>query len=182
MFFPGVLRGRPGPRLATIPTSRPRRSLSSPGMSLLQSSRATAAEAGARQKKRRGSDPLEEPTSSGSGALLGGWRGLTPRWPRSLRIGSASGSKLARTPGHCNPSRDSIPHIAQEMHQRISGPGHCTGARGVRRRLRVLRQWRHGQSRALPGCARTGRTGGAYPRGGAPGAPRREPVWSFGRP
>src|SRR2546421_714349 len=30
--FPGVLRGRPGPRLATTPTNRPRRSLSSPGM------------------------------------------------------------------------------------------------------------------------------------------------------
>jgi len=32
MVFPGVLRGRPGPRLATTPTNRPRRSLSSPGM------------------------------------------------------------------------------------------------------------------------------------------------------
>src|SRR5262249_3946282 len=31
MVFPGVLRGRPGPRLATTPTSQPRRSLSSPG-------------------------------------------------------------------------------------------------------------------------------------------------------
>src|SRR5450755_5126875 len=31
IVFPGVLRGRPGPRLATTPTSRPRRSLSSPG-------------------------------------------------------------------------------------------------------------------------------------------------------
>jgi hypothetical protein len=30
--FPGVLRGLPGPRLATIPTIQPRRSLSSPGM------------------------------------------------------------------------------------------------------------------------------------------------------
>src|SRR5665811_1671989 len=32
MVFPGVLRGRPGPRLATIHTNRPRRSLSSPWM------------------------------------------------------------------------------------------------------------------------------------------------------
>jgi hypothetical protein len=32
MVFPGVLRGRPGPRLATIHTSQPRRSLSSPWM------------------------------------------------------------------------------------------------------------------------------------------------------
>src|SRR5215207_540225 len=30
MVFPGVLRGLPGPRLATAPTNRPRRSLSSP--------------------------------------------------------------------------------------------------------------------------------------------------------
>src|ERR1700749_3895827 len=33
MVFPGVLRGLPGPRLATTPTNRPRRSLSSPGVS-----------------------------------------------------------------------------------------------------------------------------------------------------
>ena len=32
MVFPGVLRGLPGPRLATTPTNRPRRSLSSPGV------------------------------------------------------------------------------------------------------------------------------------------------------
>jgi hypothetical protein len=32
MVFPGVLRGLPGPRLATTPTDRPRRSLSSPGV------------------------------------------------------------------------------------------------------------------------------------------------------
>jgi hypothetical protein len=32
MVFPGVLRGRPEPRLATTPTNRPRRSLSSPGV------------------------------------------------------------------------------------------------------------------------------------------------------
>ena len=31
-LFPGVLRGLPGPRLATTPTNRPRRSLSSPGV------------------------------------------------------------------------------------------------------------------------------------------------------
>src|SRR5674476_1306696 len=119
MVFPGVLRGRPGPRLATILTSRPRRSLSSPGMLLhLQSSRTTArdpalpqradrrmisgsARAGesggpAEEKKRRGSGPLEEPTPSGPKTFLRGWRGLTPQWPRSLRLGSASGFKVAR--------------------------------------------------------------------------------------
>src|ERR1700732_2224625 len=32
MVFPGVLRGRPGPRLATTLANRPRRSLSSPRM------------------------------------------------------------------------------------------------------------------------------------------------------
>ena len=39
MVFPGVLRGLPGPRLAATPVSRPRRSLSSPGVSCTQQSR-----------------------------------------------------------------------------------------------------------------------------------------------
>ena len=43
--FPGVLRGLPGPRLATTPTIRPRRSLSSPGvMSIAKYSRAVEAD------------------------------------------------------------------------------------------------------------------------------------------
>src|SRR5579859_2402977 len=54
MVFPGVLRGRPGPRLATIPTSRPRRSLSSPGMSTAGSVAAARRRLGAIGAVRRG--------------------------------------------------------------------------------------------------------------------------------
>jgi hypothetical protein len=42
-------------------------------------------------KRRRGSGPLEEPAPARPSAHRFGWRGLTPRWPRSLRLGSASG-------------------------------------------------------------------------------------------
>jgi hypothetical protein len=41
-------------------------------------------------KRRRGSGSLEEPSPSRRSALGRRWRGLTPRWPRSLRLGSAS--------------------------------------------------------------------------------------------
>jgi hypothetical protein len=52
----------------------------------------------AAERKRRGPGPLEEPfPASGPRAFFRfRWRGLTPRWPRSLRLGSASGSNLAR--------------------------------------------------------------------------------------
>ena len=116
MVFPGVLRGRPGPRLATTPTSRPRRSLSSPGMycpsSVLPGERGLgrgAHSAGGRRgdahrpRKAARRDPrtganatraqtkidavpshLEEPAGSGPKTFPFGWRGLTPRWPRSF--------------------------------------------------------------------------------------------------
>src|SRR5271154_132228 len=51
--------------------------------------------------KRRGSKPLEEPAASGPRAFCFGWRGLTPRWPRSLRLGSASEFKVARRRAGC---------------------------------------------------------------------------------
>ncbi len=110
--FPGDLRGLPEPRLATTPTNRPRRSLSSPGMFLpgqcsapvsgRDQRRSTLRHPGGSQRKtprrtatagwspegltkRRGSGPpFEEPSSAGLAALRLGWRGLTPRWPRSL--------------------------------------------------------------------------------------------------
>src|ERR1035441_10297594 len=113
MFFPGVLRGRPGPRLATTPTSRPRRSLSSPGMYYCSSvagdnEETTRGERGDNEK-RRGSGPLEEPAPTDPEALRFGWQGLTPRWPRSLRLGSASGFKVAPPQGDCNPSQKQLP-------------------------------------------------------------------------
>src|SRR6476619_4303906 len=57
MVFPGVLRGLPGPRLATTPTDRPRRSLSYPGvMSGPILGRKTQ-----HNEKRHGAEPLEDP-------------------------------------------------------------------------------------------------------------------------
>jgi hypothetical protein len=38
------------------------------------------------------------------------WRGLTPQWPRSWRLGSASEIKLARPPGVCNFAARNCPH------------------------------------------------------------------------
>ena len=63
------------------------------------------------EKKRRGPGPLEEPTPSGPRTFLRGWRGLTPQWPRSLRLGSASGFKVARPRPPCKPLSPSIPHF-----------------------------------------------------------------------
>ena len=100
--FPGVLRGLPGPRLATIPTIQPRRSLSSPGMFCCPFSVAVGRPSSPKccwpsppslrevaAKKGRGSGPLEEPIPSGLDRLPG-WRGLTPLRPRSSRLGPAS--------------------------------------------------------------------------------------------
>ena len=61
-FLPGVFRGRPEPRLATTPTSQPRRSLSSPGdMSAYQHSRT------GRATRRRASAPGGLGTLCGTG-------------------------------------------------------------------------------------------------------------------
>ena len=65
-IFPGVLRGLPEPRLATIPASRPCRSLSSPGTYLQAPSLAwpfarKAMRTAPGAKKRRGPGPLEDP-------------------------------------------------------------------------------------------------------------------------
>ena len=153
MVFPGVLRGHPGPRLATIHTSRPRRSLSSPWMLPLHCSRGPIRPrstldphrtdstrfhrvldtsrtvptlrrrtAGRRTwiRKRRGPGPLEEPFPSSPEAFRFGWRGLTPQWPRSLRLGSASSSKVARSPADCNPLATYSPHVAKKAFLTVS--------------------------------------------------------------
>ena len=48
---------------------------------------------------RRGPGPLEEPAPCRLAASRLGWRGLTPRWPRSLRLGSASDGEDRFGPG-----------------------------------------------------------------------------------
>ena len=115
--FPGVLRGLPGPRLATIPTSQPRRSLSSPGDVLCASSVAVGqlfsrrvgwpptprsvlpsggGAAGPPWPDEKDAVPgrFEEPVPSGLGRLSG-WRGLTPLRPRSC----------GSVPRRCEPSQ-----------------------------------------------------------------------------
>src|SRR5205807_6347788 len=63
-WFPGVLRGLPGPRLATTPTNRPRRSLSSPGDMCTRSSIEAVCGrlvADRTQRAARSSDDLAQP-------------------------------------------------------------------------------------------------------------------------
>jgi hypothetical protein len=60
-------------------------------------------------KKRRGPAPLEEPAPVRLAALQLGWQGLTPRWPRSLRLGSASRSNIGGAHGRHNPSATTVP-------------------------------------------------------------------------
>ncbi len=50
----------------------------------------------------------------GPKAFLRWWRGLTPQWPRSLRLGSASGFKVARASRSCKPRATSIPHFPEK--------------------------------------------------------------------
>ena len=157
MVFPGVLRGRPGPRLATILTNRPRRSLSSPRMSAALSVAASERTTRGGERKRRGPGPLEEPAPSGPKAFSVGWRGLTPQWPRSLRLGSASGFKVARAPAmqaprgqrprtfRKKPSAPGGARRARRTREAAAGAPHAREA--VRQRLRLLPQWTHGQRR-----------------------------------
>ena len=81
MVFPGVLRGRPEPRLATILANRPRRSLSSPRMlARLKSSGARQRRAGTgrqQQKSDAGPGRFEDPSTRPEVSLRG-WHGLTP--------------------------------------------------------------------------------------------------------
>ncbi len=94
--FPGVLRGRPEPRLATTPTSRPRRSQSSPGLVFARLSIAP----------RRGFSPA--PVGISPSRLGGTARPLTyaPMRTRSLAVatclaglvaGCGSGSSKTQT-------------------------------------------------------------------------------------
>jgi hypothetical protein len=121
--FPGDLRGRPGTSARHHPheptTSKP----VVPG-DVLQLSVAAPVICNMRggEQNRRGSKPLEEPAPSGPRALLHRWRGLTPRWPRSLRLGSASRSKLAATPTPCKGLQHVHPAHSGKKRSPLEGP------------------------------------------------------------
>ena len=129
MVFPGVLRGRPGPRLATTPAKRPRRSLSSPGFLLL-----AVYPAGVRTPGRcRPPAPNENdavPSHLGcspplfSVRSLRGFRaaGLATPGPRSLRLGSASRGNFRRRPTAVKSPRAMKPHPPRKSRRRFSQP------------------------------------------------------------
>ena len=128
MVFPGVLRGRPGPRLATTLTNRPRRSLSSPRMfrsSLPQRRRRLAAAAGQRRLTKATRFQAARGTlhRAGPRAFRFRWRGLTPQWPRSLRLGSASGFNLARASGDARVLARSDPAFSAKKDSRPARRG-----------------------------------------------------------
>ena len=76
---------------------------------------------------------FEEPGGSGRRAFPCGWRGLTPQWPRSLRLGSASGFNLTRYPPRCNPPLHIHPAFSEKMRfrnrPRVPAAGRPRGAR-----------------------------------------------------
>ena len=131
------------------------------------------------QRKRRGPKPPEEPFAAGPRASPCGWRGLTPQWPRSLRLGSASGSNVAaaleRAQGPAR--RDPAP---SEKKRRRSGAG-AAASGAVRGRLGALRQWRCGEPGALRSRAPAPALAPApLPPGGAPSqdSPLEDPFGS----
>jgi hypothetical protein len=82
-------------------------------------------------KKRRGPKPLEEPAGIGRKAFPDGWRGLTPQWPRSLRLGPASEFKVARASRSCKSAGRSIPHPPEKS--RTDARSHTNARVRVRR-------------------------------------------------
>ncbi len=115
--FPGDLRGLPEPRLATTPTNRPRRSLSSPGMPCLISVALTLGfnENDAVPGHLRGTRPFRPWGPSGLGGAASHLDGLA-LW----RLGSASESKL-RLPSAESKSFLGLPRIFREKHARPRG-------------------------------------------------------------
>jgi hypothetical protein len=64
---------------------------------------------------------LEEPAPTDPKALRFGWQGLTPRWPRSLRLGTASAFKVAPSRGDCKPPARKTPHVPQKLSREQTG-------------------------------------------------------------
>ena len=124
------------------------------------------------ERKRRGSGPPEEPAPGRLSASQFGWRGLTPRWPRSLRLGSASGynigslglgaqggfagaSCILRRKASSTDDRTRLPERAQTaqpalVHQRP------LASFLIERRARGVRVGHLGGRQRLSGCSRWG--------------------------
>ena len=162
MVFPGVLRGRPGPRLATILTSRPRRSLSSPRMYCRPSVAGDNEETTRGEQKRRGPGPLEEPVLVRPEGLSSvrpegrSWRVARPHtsvaslFATRFRVWIQSGSLPWRLqplseqhPARCEKNAlRRLRGTSSETNVRPSG--HGSRAPTLRERLLVLPQWMYG--------------------------------------
>ena len=68
----------------------------------------------AAERNRRGSGALEEPAPARLSAFRLRWRGPTPRWPRSLRLGSASGQNIGSRAARARGFRRSFLHLAKK--------------------------------------------------------------------
>jgi hypothetical protein len=77
------------------------------------------------QINRRGPGPLRGTSSrSARGPCGGGWRGLTPQWPRSLRLGSASRFNLRLLRGPVKSGRVVLPaHSGKVVEMRSESHG-----------------------------------------------------------
>src|SRR5271166_936917 len=152
MVFPGVLRGRPGPRLATTPTSRPRRSLSSPGMYC-------ASSVPPANKKRRGPKPLR-----GTRWVRPGGLSLRVARPHTsvaslfaarfrVWIESSWRADRVQPPWTFDPAPSAKMSSRADAHARTRArhgaaadalPTHTRAHKAVRKGLEVLPQWMYG--------------------------------------
>ena len=155
MVFPGVLRGRPGPRLATILTSRPRRSLSSPRMCCTISLAVTATSRfWARRRKKTTRSRAARGTRSVRPESLPSWvarphTSVASLFAARFRVWIQSSSAL----GGLQPLREQHPALSKEIdaslarHRRTPRESASPSGRAqsrttiVRRRLSLLPQW-----------------------------------------
>jgi hypothetical protein len=93
-----------------------------------------------------------------------GWRGLTPRWPRSLRLGSASRSNLATACGHCKWQQAMSPHSPRKA---FCGRRRSWMRRPAERSDRRLRRGSDGAARC------PGRAAGVSPQNESDAVPGR---------
>jgi hypothetical protein len=150
---PGHLDSQPSPRADHVEACRPREYLCPSSVAGVRLARPGARDGGggrylaapalptngkrpARPQTKTDAVPsrLRNPAGSGPRAFAGGWRGLTPRWPRSLRLGSASGFNVAGLAAGCNPEWTLIAHVPKKN---VPGGERWTT---VRKALGVLRE------------------------------------------